>query len=67
MVEVYEYLNGLSPDIVNTIFKLTQNICNLINIYISESQNAKTKKFGLDSIIYRAIKFRQNVPEEVKN
>ena len=51
MVEVYEYLNGLSPDIVNTIFKLTQNICNLINIYISESQNAKTKKFGLDSII----------------
>ena len=31
LTEVYKYLNGLSPDIMNTIFKLTQNTYNLRN------------------------------------
>ena len=25
LIEVYKYLNGLSPDIMNAIFKFTQN------------------------------------------
>ena len=29
LTEVYKYLNGLSPDIMNTIFKLRQNTYNL--------------------------------------
>ena len=44
LIEVYKYLNGLSPDIMNTIFKLKQNICNLRNsprISISKSKNKK--------------------------
>ena len=28
MIEVYKYLNGLAPDIINTIFKLRQNTYN---------------------------------------
>ena len=43
MTEVY--LNGLSPDIMSDIFTY-----NLRNFHIFESQNPRTKKFGLDSI-----------------
>ena len=54
LIEVYKYLNGLSHDIMSDIFKLTENIYNLKNFHISESQISRTKKFGLDSIAYRA-------------
>ena len=57
-------MNGLSPDIMNTIFMLRQNTYNL-NTF--ESQNPKTKKFGLDSVTYRARQLWKNVPEEIKN
>ena len=42
MIEVYKYLNGLSPD----IFKLRENTYNLRNFHIFESQNLRIKKFG---------------------
>ena len=54
MTEVYKYLNDLSPDIMSDIFKLRENTYNLRNFHIFESQNPRTKKFGLDSIAYRA-------------
>ena len=63
MIEVYKYLNGLSPDIMNDIFKLRENTYNLRNFHIFESQNPRTKKFGLDSIAYRASQLWKNVPE----
>ena len=54
MTEVYKYLNDLSPDIMSDIFKLKENTCNLRNFHIFESQNPRTKKFGFDSIAYKA-------------
>ena len=54
MIEVYKYLNGLSPDVMSEIFKLRENTCNLRNLRIFESQNPRAKMFGLDSIAYRA-------------
>ena len=54
MIEVCKYLNGLFPDIMSDIFKLRENTCNLRNFHIFESKNPRTKKFGLDSIAYRA-------------
>ena len=50
IIEVYKYLNGLSTDIMSDIFKLRENTYNLRNFHIFESQNPRTKKFGLDSI-----------------
>ena len=67
MIEVYKYLNGLSPDIMSDIFKLRENTYNLRNFHIFESQNLRTKKFGLDSIAYRANQLWKNVPEEIRN
>ena len=52
---------------MNTIFKLRQNTYNLKNFYAFESQNPRTKKFGLDSIAYRASQLWKNVPEEIRN
>ena len=54
LIEVYKYLNSLSPDIMNTIFQLRQNSYNLRHFHSFESQNPRTKTFGLDSIEYRA-------------
>ena len=67
MIEVYKYLNGLSPDIVNDLFKLRENTYNLRNFHIVESKNPRIKKFGLDSIAYRASQLWKNVPEEIRN
>ena len=67
MIEVYKYLNGLSPDVMSEIFKLRENTCNLRNLRIFESQNPRAKMFGLDSIAYRASQLWKNVPEEIRN
>ena len=66
-IEVYKYLNGLYPDIMSDIFKLRENTYNLRNFHIFESQNPRTKRFGLDNIAYRASQLWKNVPEEIRN
>ena len=67
MTEVYKYLNGLSPDIMSDIFNLRENTYNLRNVHIFESQNPRTKKFGLDSITYIASQLWKNFAEEIRN
>ena len=67
MIEVYKYLNGLSPDTMNDIFKLRENTYSLRNFHIFESQNPRTKTFSLDSIAYRAGQRWRNVLEEIRN
>ena len=67
MIEIYKYLNGLSPDIMNDIFKLRENTYNLKNFHIFESENPRTKRFGLDCIAYRASQLWKNVPVEIRN
>ena len=34
MIEVYKYLNDLSPDIMSDIFKLGENTYNLRNFHV---------------------------------
>ena len=67
MIEIYRYLNGLSPDIMTDVSKIRENTYNLRNVHIFESQNPRTKRFGLDSIAYRASQLWKNVPEEIRN
>ena len=65
VTEVYKYLNGLSPDIINTIFKLRQSTHNL---RISTYLNAKfpKQKIGLDNISWPSQPWK-NDPEELRN
>ena len=58
---------GLSPDIRSDIFKFRENAYNLRNVHIVKSQNPKTRKFGFDSISYRASQLWINVPEEIRD
>ena len=39
---------------MNYIFKLSKNIYNLKNDHLFESQNSRTKRYGLGRIAYRA-------------
>ena len=54
MIEVYIYLNGLPPEIMNDIFKLRKNICNVRNVHLFESLNPRTKRYRLYCIVYRS-------------
>ena len=44
MIKVYKYLNNLSPQVMNDIFKLRKNTHNLRNVHLFESQNPRTKR-----------------------
>ena len=66
MIEVYKYLNGHSPDIMNDIFKLRENIYNLRNFHIFQTENPRSLKYGLDAISYRASQFWQQVPIDIR-
>ena len=47
MIEVYKYLNGHSPDIMSDIFKLRENMYNLRNFHIFQTENPRSLKHGL--------------------
>ena len=65
MIEVYKYLNGYSPDIMN-IFKLRENTYNLRNSHIFQTENPPSLKYGHDAILYRASQLRQQVPIDIR-
>ena len=67
MIEVYKYLNGLSPEVMRDISKLREKAYKLRNFHIFQPQNLRTKKFGLDSIAYRASQLWKNFPEKNRN
>ena len=66
VIEVYKYLNGHSPDIMNDIFKLRENTYNLRNFHIFQTENPRSLKYGLDAISYRASQIWQQVPTDIR-
>ena len=66
MTEVYKYLNGHSPDIVNDIFKLRGNTYNLRNFHFFQTENPRSLKYGLYAIPYRASQLWQQVPIDIR-
>ena len=63
-IEVYKYLNGHSPDIMNDIFELRENTYNLRNFHIFHTENPSSLKPGFDAIPYRASQLWQRVPTD---
>ena len=47
MIVIYKYLNGLSPQAINFIFKVSKKNYNPRNVDLFESQNPITKRYGL--------------------
>ena len=66
MIEVYEYLNGHSPDIMNDFFKLRENIYNIRNFHIFQTEHPCSPKYGLEAIPYRANQLWQQVPTDIR-
>ena len=64
MIEVYKYMNGHSPDIVNDIFKL-ENKCNLWNFHIFQTENRCSLKYEVDAIPYCTSQLWQQVPIDI--
>ena len=64
MTEVYKYLNGLSSQITNNIFKFRENIYNLRKVSLFESQNPRKKRNGLN---YRASEIWQIFLIEIRD
>ena len=66
MIEDYKYLNGYSPDIMNDIFKLRENMYNLQNFHIFQTENLRSLKYRLDAIPYRASQLWQQVLIDIR-
>ena len=66
MIEVYKYLNGHSPDIMNDILKLRKNDYNLRNFHIFQTKNPHSLKYGLDAIPHRTSQLWQQVPIDIR-
>ena len=66
MIKVYKYVSGYSPDIMNDIFKLRENIYNFRNFPIFQRVNPCLPKYGLDAIPYCANQLWQQVPTDIR-
>ena len=66
IIEVYKYLNGHSPDIMTDIFKLRENMYNLRNFHIFQTENPRSLKNGLDAIPYHASQLCQQVSIDIR-
>ena len=66
MTEVYKYINGLSPDLMNDVFTLRENKYNLRNFNIFKSENPRTNKYGLETIAYRSGQLWNTLPNNIR-
>ena len=56
-IEIYKFVNGLSPEIMNSVFNLKENKrYSLRNVFELYSRNPRTVKYGTDTISYLAPK-----------
>ena len=54
MTEVYKYLNGISPDIMNDTPAVSKHQYNTRHYTLSVTDWPKTDRYGRNSITYRA-------------
>ena len=66
LTEVYKFLDGYSPDIMNEVFHLRQNTCNLRNFHAFATDIPRNNCM-LKSVFYRANQLRETLPFDLKN
>ena len=66
-IEIYKFLNGLSPSFLNNVFhKNVSNSYDLRNHKDLYSRNPKTVRYGTETVSYIALKIWSKVPETIK-
>ena len=67
LTEVYKFLNGLSPPIMNEVFQTNDCPYDLRNPRILASKHKSTIKYGINTIAFRGSQIWQNIPSEIRN
>ena len=67
LTEVYTFLNGLSPPIMNEVFQTNDCPYDLRNPRIIASKHKSTIKYGTDTIAFKGPQIWQNIPLEIRN
>ena len=66
-IEIYKFLNGLSPSFLNNVFhKNISNSYDLRNHKELYSRNPKTVRYGTEPVSYVASKIWSKVPQTIK-
>ena len=65
ITDVYKYLNGYSPDLMNEVFYLRPNHYNLRNFDVFAADNSRNR-YLLNSSVYRANQIWQTLSSEIK-
>ena len=66
-IEIYKFLNGLSPSFLNNVFhKIISNGYHLRNHKKLYSRKPKTIRYGTETVLYIAPKILSKVPETFK-
>ena len=67
LTEVYKFLNGLSPPIMNEVFQTNDCPYDLRNPRILASKHKSTIKYAMDTIVFKSPQTWQKVPLEIRN
>ena len=54
LTEVYKYIHGLFPEIMNEVFSTRVNICNTWQSNVFKTRIPTSTRYGLNSIPYKA-------------
>ena len=66
-IELYKVVNGFSPDIMNNVFPLKENLrYNTRSKTTFHSRDIRTVHFGFETLLHLAPKIWELVPEEIK-
>ena len=66
-IEIYKFVNDLSPEIMDSVFNLKQNNWySLRNVYELYSRKPRTVKYGTETSSYLAPKIWSIVPQTIK-
>ena len=67
LIEVYEYIHGLSPEIMNEVFSTRVNIYNTRQFNDFETNIPTSNRYGLNSIPYKANQLWKLLSENLKS
>ena len=66
LTEVYKFLIGYSPDIMNDVFHQRKNTCKLRNVHAFPTDVPRNNSM-LNSVVYRVNQLWETLPFDLKN
>ena len=67
LTEVFKYIHGLSPEIMNEVFSTRANIYNTRQFNVFETHKPASNRYELSSIPYKANQLWNLRPENLKS